>query len=97
MDGILAAAGPGVAAGASADRNELIDIAPTVCHLLGVPVPEDMDGKVMLNLFTEEFSSEHSVETGPPTLESDHDGKEDYGGDEAEAVAETLRAMGYVG
>ena len=96
MDGILVATGPGIPAGASVERNELIDVAPTACHLLGVPVPEDMDGKVMTNLFTEQFNADHPVELGPPTLDCDHGGKEDFDDAEAGAVAETLRAMGYV-
>jgi arylsulfatase A-like enzyme len=28
----------------------LLDIAPTVLHLLGVPVPDDMDGRVLTEL-----------------------------------------------
>jgi predicted AlkP superfamily phosphohydrolase/phosphomutase len=96
MDGICIVAGPGIPAGVEVERNELIDLAPTVCHLLDVPVPEDMDGKVMENCFTQEFRQAHPVELGPPTLSADHGGKQDFDDTEADAVAETLRAMGYV-
>lgn len=96
MDGILVASGPGVQPGVEVDRNQLIDVAPSVCHLLDVPVPEDMDGRVMENLFTDEFKEANPVVLGPPTPPVDGIEKQDYGEDEAAAVAETLRSMGYV-
>jgi predicted AlkP superfamily phosphohydrolase/phosphomutase len=51
--GILVMAGEHVAAGASADDAELADITPTVLALLGLPVAEDMDGRILDELFTE--------------------------------------------
>jgi predicted AlkP superfamily phosphohydrolase/phosphomutase len=48
LEGIFIGSGPafrpGAALGGDAD---LMDIAPTVLHLLGVPVPADMDGRVL--------------------------------------------------
>jgi hypothetical protein len=43
--GILALGGPGVAAGADIRRASVLDIAPTVLTLLGLPAAEDMDGR----------------------------------------------------
>jgi arylsulfatase A-like enzyme len=40
------AAGPGVRAGVVLDRVRLIDVAPTVARLLGVPAPT-VDGRVL--------------------------------------------------
>ena len=43
---------PGRPAGREPRRAaNLLDIAPTVLHLLGVPVPADMDGRVLAELF----------------------------------------------
>src|SRR5262249_52047036 len=47
MEGILIAAGPAFRAGVVPDRANLLDIAPTVLRVLGVPVPADMDGRVL--------------------------------------------------
>jgi predicted AlkP superfamily phosphohydrolase/phosphomutase len=47
MDGILIAYGKGIAAQKTIDGARLMDIAPTVMHLAGLPVPEDMDGRVL--------------------------------------------------
>jgi predicted AlkP superfamily phosphohydrolase/phosphomutase len=51
MEGVLIASGAGVRQGATLQPANLLDIAPTVLHLLGVPVPGDMDGRVLSELF----------------------------------------------
>lgn len=50
MEGVLIASGPAIRPGAQPDGADLLDIAPTVLHLLGVPVPADMDGRVLTEL-----------------------------------------------
>jgi predicted AlkP superfamily phosphohydrolase/phosphomutase len=47
MEGILIAAGPAFRGGGVPDRANLLDIAPTALRVLGVPVPADMDGRVL--------------------------------------------------
>ena len=43
-DGVFVAAGPGVRRGAAFDRFHISRVAPTVLRLLGLPVPERMEG-----------------------------------------------------
>jgi hypothetical protein len=50
MEGILVAAGPAFRTGAVPRAAELLDVAPTVLHLLGVPVPGDMDGRILAEI-----------------------------------------------
>jgi hypothetical protein len=50
MEGVLIAAGPPFRPGVSPEKANLLDIAPTVLHLLGVPVPADMDGRVLTEI-----------------------------------------------
>ncbi|MGD2174239.1 MAG: alkaline phosphatase family protein [Candidatus Brocadiaceae bacterium] len=45
-DGVFVLSGPGLRAGGRADARS-IDIAPTVLHLLGLPVGRDMPGRVL--------------------------------------------------
>ena len=47
MDGILFLSGPGMRQGYSLSGASIMDIAPTVLALLGVPVPNEMDGRVL--------------------------------------------------
>lgn len=51
--GILAAQGPGIARNKLLRGASLVDIAPTVLTLFGLPVGEDMDGKVISEVFAE--------------------------------------------
>ena len=45
-EGLWIAAGPRVAAGATADHGELIDVAPTIMAVAGLAIPEGLDGEV---------------------------------------------------
>jgi predicted AlkP superfamily phosphohydrolase/phosphomutase/tetratricopeptide (TPR) repeat protein len=57
--GIFAARGPGIRKDERIYGANLLDICPTLLHLFGLPVGEDMDGKVLLDIY-EEF---------PPAIE----------------------------
>jgi arylsulfatase A-like enzyme len=34
---------------------ELVDLAPTILYAVGAPVPRDLDGRVLTEVFTPEF------------------------------------------
>jgi predicted AlkP superfamily phosphohydrolase/phosphomutase len=50
MEGVLIAHGAAFRPGAKPEGATLLDVAPTVLHLLGVPVPGDMDGRVLTEI-----------------------------------------------
>jgi predicted AlkP superfamily phosphohydrolase/phosphomutase/Flp pilus assembly protein TadD len=49
--GVIAAVGPGIARGVEVRGSTLLDICPTILTLLGVPVGQDMDGRVIEPVF----------------------------------------------
>ncbi|OYT27601.1 MAG: hypothetical protein B6U97_01025 [Candidatus Altiarchaeales archaeon ex4484_96] len=51
--GIFMAYGPQIKKGFSFDNAKLIDLAPTILHLLDMPLSPDMDGKVLKQIFRE--------------------------------------------
>ena len=52
MQGIFTAYGPNIKAGYGLNRNiRTWDIAPTILHLLGLPVPRFMDGDIIKSIF----------------------------------------------
>ena len=54
MDGLFAAIGPDITrAGHLQSKLSILDIAPTVLHSMGLPVPRDMDGRVLKEIFDE--------------------------------------------
>lgn len=52
-DGFLIAGGAGIAEGAKLERARTIDFAPTVLHLLGQPLPAELDGRILSELLSE--------------------------------------------
>ncbi|MGB2799009.1 MAG: alkaline phosphatase family protein [Dehalococcoidia bacterium] len=54
MDGLFAASGPDIArAGHLPSKLSILDVAPTVLHAIGLPVPRDIDGRVLTEIFNE--------------------------------------------
>lgn len=90
-DGVLMVAGPGVRPGPLATSPGIEDVAPSVLAASGLPVPEDMEGRVLTELFVDP----PVVRRGPAAVRgvATVDGLTD---DEAADVAERLRALGYL-
>jgi hypothetical protein len=48
-------AGPGVRSGVELRRSvRVVDVAPTICHLTGLPMPRDTEGAVLYEALREE-------------------------------------------
>lgn len=95
-DGIFIAWGPHVRRGQRLDPIGLYDITPTILHLQEQPVPEDMDGRVLTEIFTEDYLRGHPVRRRE---RHDADPQEPVGEltpDEASQVEARLRALGYL-
>lgn len=67
MEGILVMAGPAIRRGEEPLCGlSLMDIAPTILHLLGLPVPSDLDGRVIGEAFVPDSTAAHPASTGNP-------------------------------
>ncbi|HET9233873.1 MAG TPA: alkaline phosphatase family protein, partial [Candidatus Eisenbacteria bacterium] len=76
-EGILALRSPAVqvstqgtlrdrlAGGGDFKRAHIVDVAPTLLALMAEMVPEDMDGRVLEEVITPDFLSQHPVRVGP--------------------------------
>lgn len=53
-NGIVIAKGPGIKKGLDFGKASILDLAPTILHLLKVPIPEDFDGKVLEKILESE-------------------------------------------
>jgi predicted AlkP superfamily phosphohydrolase/phosphomutase len=87
--GIVLAAGPGVEAG-GLEGATIADLAPTVLHAMGLPVPDDMDGRVLSELFADGRQVETEAARG-----SDSDAAV-YTAEEEAAIEASLRGLGYI-
>ncbi len=68
-DGFILALGDGIRAGARFERVSVLDIAPTLLYLMGLPVARDMEGRVATEILDEELARSHAV-TYIPSYES---------------------------
>jgi predicted AlkP superfamily phosphohydrolase/phosphomutase len=91
LEGILVASGPDIRRGVRT-RASLVDMAPTILYLLDLPIPDDMDGRVALDMLTLEREPRviPASDYMPPT------GKQEYSEEEKALIEERLRALGYL-
>jgi len=54
INGIFLAYGPGIKRGVEIKDAKIYDIAPTILHISNLPIPDDMDGRVLTEIFKEE-------------------------------------------
>ena len=95
MVGIMGLNGPDVLSGKRLEGASLLDLAPTILHYMGLPVPNYMDGRVLTEAFTSVFNAANPLQMQDIDLTADWKG----GGvtEEEEAlVMEKLRDLGYV-
>jgi len=63
-DGIFILTGPGVVRNTYIEGAHISDLAPTILHMMDVPIPSDMDGKVLRRAFESSFREPRYTEAG---------------------------------
>jgi len=54
LNGIFIAVGEGIKRGVEIEGANIIDLAPTILHIMNLPIPIHMDGKVLKEIFEED-------------------------------------------
>jgi predicted AlkP superfamily phosphohydrolase/phosphomutase len=89
-EGVFIASGTGIRSGEEVRGASLMDLAPTVLHLLGLPVRSEMDGRVLTEIMEKPGSIRYAEAEAQVSQETGLDAE-----DEAE-VEERLRSLGYL-
>ena len=94
--GLLIMTGKGVKKGAAIEGAGIEDLAPTVLYAMECPVPQDMDGRVLSEVFTEEFRNQVTL------LQSEEGSSRElhetaYTEEAEEEIKDRLRGLGYLG
>ena len=92
-EGLVAALGPDIRSGSSIEAR-IVDIAPTILYLMGLPIPSQMDGKVLLEALEPAFTERTSPKR--TDIESDEAAQNVYTPEELKIVEDRLRALGYL-
>jgi hypothetical protein len=75
----------------------VLDVAPTVLHLLGLPVGEDMKGRVVAALLDPGFAASHPVRTIPSyETGAERAPQRAIPSGMDEEIRERLRSLGYI-
>lgn len=96
--GIFVSAGSRIDADAVVENAHLADIAPTILHLFGRPIPTDMDGRVLEEIMQKNWIRSNPVEYYD--AETDRAVEMDQGPyteEETAALEGRLRGLGYLG
>jgi hypothetical protein len=92
-EGIFLGAGPALSQGRLPARAvNLLDVAPLIFHLLGEPIPEGLDGRLLPELFASGRLAADPPRYAPVDLPDRTREALD-----AEAIQEKLRGLGYMG
>lgn len=100
MNGIVLLWGRPIEPHTHLEGAQIVDLAPTILHLLGEPVPASMDGQVLIQALKPEYSKVQpaqepaSADGQAPPLSAVGD---DISEKDAELIVERLRGLGYVG
>ncbi|HLA41798.1 MAG TPA: alkaline phosphatase family protein, partial [Aggregatilineales bacterium] len=93
-NGIFLMHGRGIKPG-NLDKASLMDVASTVLHLLDVPVPDDMDGRVILSGLTADLQKIEYAEITGRGVESTQM-ESDYTPEEEAEILQHLQDLGYL-
>lgn len=96
LHGILLMWGEGICRGKQITGAKIIDLAPTILCAMGLPVPDDMEGRVLAETFTPTFQSSHvhSFEAAVADAHKSETGA--YAAEDEAEIRERLRSLGYV-
>jgi predicted AlkP superfamily phosphohydrolase/phosphomutase len=98
-DGIFVAGGPGIRRDVTVPPLSILDVAPTVLHALGLPVPEDLEGRVPTEVFDPAWLEARPIRAAGPTQPREplSPAAGEPLDEEGEAeLLQRLRALGYV-
>jgi predicted AlkP superfamily phosphohydrolase/phosphomutase len=92
LHGVFIAAGPEIQPGKTIENPHIMDLAPTILHLMNLPVLDDMDGHVL----TEALTSDRPVKRQANGA-TDEKAYGELSQEEEAEVEDRLRALGYLG
>jgi predicted AlkP superfamily phosphohydrolase/phosphomutase len=102
LDGVLMMSGGPVLKDYAFEGARIIDVAPTVLYLMGLPIPSDMDGQVLSDAISDDFLAANPAKTedvdGSDADDSTEytDSRHAFSEEESDLIAKRLQALGYI-
>jgi predicted AlkP superfamily phosphohydrolase/phosphomutase len=97
-NGIFVANGPNIRVGEQIQPLDIVDIAPMLLYGIGLPVPEDLEGRVPEEVFTPETFKQFPVQRGKATISGDvaSENEPEVSDEEKEALMAQMKVLGYM-
>ncbi len=96
MDGIIVVVGPGIQHDNSISA-DLVDIVPTLSYYMNLPIHQNTDGKIVQQLFTEEFLSKNQLPQKTNTDSTTKAGSGNtYSKKDEDQIRRRLEELGYI-
>jgi hypothetical protein len=98
-EGIFIAGGAGIRGGLQLPPLDIVDVARTLLYSIGLPVPQDFEGRVPTEIFERALLDADPVRVGPPTLPVNGSGAtvgEALDEDDESVILDRLRGLGYL-
>ncbi|MFQ6053739.1 MAG: alkaline phosphatase family protein, partial [Candidatus Bathyarchaeia archaeon] len=93
-DGVFIAKGPSIRRGFRVEGARIMDVAPTILRLFGVPRPSDLDGRVLEEIFTDDIEIEERAASKPPA--EGRAAGDDLDEEDRALIEARLRRLGYI-
>jgi len=86
--------GPDIRKDGSIKGAAITDLAPTILYLMGLKVPDDMDGRVLKDIFTDAFLKNNPIEHYTPSEVTEEISDTPISTEEEE-IKQRLKNLGY--
>lgn len=96
MEGVLIARGEGVKQGCAIDSATIYDVTPTLLYLLDQSVPDDMDGRVLIDMISDEYRNANAIRMSS-NGDVEQSSELEFTPEENADVLERLKQLGYIG
>jgi predicted AlkP superfamily phosphohydrolase/phosphomutase len=95
--GIFIMKGPDCTSGTKLDSAEILDILPTTLYQMGLPIPDDIDGKVIEAAFKQEFIKSNPIQFEKVKGHEGEKGGDIYSDEDKSKLLDSLKGLGYIG
>ena len=94
-DGIFLTAGLNMKKRFEIKKSTVMDVTPTILYMFGLPIPKDMDGKVITECFEDKYLKSNPLCYSEESIEVIRHTKE-YIKEDEEKIKDRLRSLGYL-
>lgn len=95
-DGIFIVYGKDIIKGGTVQGTNICDLAPTILYMMGEKVPIDMDGKVLKDIFADQFLSGKPVNYDESDISRQKSAEKLFNREETAEIEQRMKDLGYL-